>query len=109
MVLLIACANIANLLLAKASGRTREIAIRSAMGAARGRILRQMLTESGLIALAAGVAGVGIAVFGSQALMRLAPSDIPRLNEVGVDFRVLAFTFGVSSVSRPPSTLRELT
>jgi putative ABC transport system permease protein len=99
VVLLIACANIANLLLAKATGRTREMAIRAAMGAARGRILRQLLTESALIALAAGAAGVAIALFASQALTRLAPADIPRLNEIGVDFRVLAFTFAVSAIA----------
>lgn len=100
VVLLIACANIANLLLAKASGRGREIAIRAAMGASRTRIVRQLLTESALIALAAGAAGLAIAVFTSQILMRFAPHDIiPRLNEPGVDLRVLAFTCGVSLIS----------
>jgi predicted permease len=99
VILLIACANIANLLLAKATGRVREIAIRAAMGASRTRIVRQMLTESALIALAAGAGGVAIAVFSSQILMRLAPHDIPRLNEVGVDLRVLGFTCGISIIS----------
>lgn len=99
VVLLIACANIANLLLAKATGRAREIAIRAALGAGRTRIIRQMLTESALIALAAGAAGVAIAVFSSQILMRLAPQDIPRLAEAGMDLRVLAFTCGVSLLS----------
>jgi predicted permease len=99
VVLVIACANIANLLLAKATGRAREIAVRAALGASRTRIIRQMLTESALIALAAGAAGVAIAVFSSQILMRLAPHDIPRLNEAGVDLQVLAFTCGVSLIS----------
>ncbi len=99
VVLLIACANIANLLLAKATGRAREIAIRSAMGASRGRIIRQLLTESALIALAGGAAGLAIAVFTSRILMRLAPQDIPRLNEAGIDLPVLAFTCGVALIS----------
>jgi predicted permease len=99
VVLLIACANIANLLLAKSTGRAREIAIRAAMGASRIRIVRQMLTESGLIALAAGAWGVAIAVYSSRFLLRLAPQDIPRLNETGVDLRVLAFTCGVSLIA----------
>jgi len=99
VVLLIACANIANLLLAETTGRAREIAIRAAMGASCTRIVRQLLTESALIALAGGAAGLAIAVFTSQILMRLAPHDIPRLNEAGVDLRVLAFTCGVSLIS----------
>ena len=99
VVLLIACANIANLLLAKATGRAREIAIRAAIGASRARIVRQLLTESALIAMAGGAAGLAIAVLASQILMRLAPHDIPRLNEAGVDLRVLAFTCGVSLIS----------
>ncbi|MGH9747908.1 MAG: ABC transporter permease [Candidatus Acidiferrales bacterium] len=99
MVLLIACANIANLLLAKAAGRSREFAIRSAMGASRGRIVRQMLAESGLLALAAGALGIAIAVGATALLVRLAPPDIPRLNEIGIDLRVLAFTFGAAAIS----------
>ena len=99
VVLLIACANIANLLLAKATGRAREIAIRAAMGASRTRIVRQLLTESALIALAAGAAGLAIAILSLRILMRLAPHDIPRLNEAGLDLRALAFTCGVSLIS----------
>jgi predicted permease len=99
VVLLIACANIANLLLAKATGRAREIAIRAAMGASRTRIVRQLLTESALIALVGGAAGLAIAVFTWRILMRLAPHDIPRLNEAGVDLPVLAFTCSVALIS----------
>ena len=99
LVLLIACANIANLLLAKAAGRAREIAIRAAMGASRARIARQMLTESGLLAIAAGVLGLLTAFWCSAMLVRLAPADIPRLGEIVADWRVLAFTFGAAVVS----------
>jgi putative ABC transport system permease protein len=99
LVLLIACANIANLLLAKATGRKREIAIRTTMGASRSRIVRQMLTESGLLALTAGGLGLLIAIWVSALLVRLAPSDIPRLDEIGLDWRVLAFTFSAAAIS----------
>jgi putative ABC transport system permease protein len=99
IVLLIACVNIANLLLAKAAGRTREFAVRLAMGANRERIVRQMLTESGLLALAAGALGLAIAIGATALLVRLAPPDIPRLSEIGIDFRVLAFTFGAAAIS----------
>ncbi len=99
VVLLIACANIANLLLAKATGRAREIAIRAAIGASRARIVRQLLTESALIAMAGGAAGLAIAVLSTRILIRLAPHDIPRLSEAGVDLQVLAFTCGVSLIT----------
>jgi putative ABC transport system permease protein len=99
LVLLIACANIANLLLAKATRRKREIAIRTTMGASRSRIVRQMLTESGLLALTAGGLGLLIAIWVSALLVRLAPSDIPRLDEIGLDWRVLAFTFSAAAIS----------
>jgi predicted permease len=98
LVLLIACANVATLLLTKATARTREIAIRAALGAGRGRILRHLITESLLLALLAGAAGFMMAVIGSKALIALAPADVPRLAEAGIDGRVLAFTFGVSVV-----------
>ncbi|SPF31324.1 conserved membrane hypothetical protein [Candidatus Sulfopaludibacter sp. SbA4] len=96
VVLLIACANMANLLLAKATARTREIAIRAVVGASRGRIVRQLLTESAVLALASGIAGLLLAIWGSNALVALAPKDVPRLAETSIDAWVLVFTFAVS-------------
>jgi putative ABC transport system permease protein len=96
LVLLIACANMANLLLAKATSRTREMAIRAAMGASRGRIVRQLITESMVLAVASGIAGLLLAIWGSSALVAIAPQDVPRLAETRIDGWVLAFTFGVS-------------
>jgi predicted permease len=96
LVLLIACANDATLLLGRSTVRTREIAIRASMGAGRGRIVRQLLTESLLLAMLAGVAGVLLAFGGSRALVAVAPADVPRLADAVIDLRVLAFTLGVT-------------
>jgi putative ABC transport system permease protein len=99
VVLLIACANTATLLLGRATARTREVAVRAALGAGRRRIVRQLITESFLLALMGGAAGLLLAYVGSKAFMALAPIDLPRLTEGGIDGWVLAFTLGVSMVT----------
>jgi predicted permease len=98
-VLLIACANVANLLLARASARGRELVVRAAVGAGRLRLIRQMLTESVLLALLAGIGGVIVARWGVSALLALAPEDLPRLGEVTVDLSALLFALGISLVA----------
>lgn len=95
-VLLIACANVANLFLVRATVRHREMAMRMALGAGRGRVMRQMLTESLLLSLAAGALGLALTFCSVKGLVALCPADIPRLQETNVDLRVLGFTFGVS-------------
>jgi putative ABC transport system permease protein len=95
-VLLIGCANVANLLLASGAARQKEMAIRTALGASRWRVMRQLFTESTLLALAGGAVGLLIAFWGLAAITKLLPGDFPRLNEIQMDLRVLGFTFGAS-------------
>ena len=98
-VLLIACVNIASLLLARSSGRIRELAVRRALGAARGRIVRQLLTESLLLAVAGGATALAVLFVLGDSLVALMPTDLPRLNEVHFDLRVVGFAFLLSLVT----------
>ncbi len=96
LVLLIACVNVANLLLARASGRSKEIALRAALGAGRARLIRQLLTESLLLAIAGGVAGIALGWAGAAAFTRFAPAEIPRISEIRIDTTVLLVSLAAS-------------
>ncbi len=98
-VLLIACTNVANLLLARAVAREKEIAIRTALGAGRGRLIRQLLTESIVLAVFSGAIGLLLAYLGLKALIAVAPDNVPRLNEVSIDASVLIFTIGIAMLT----------
>jgi predicted permease len=99
MVLLIACANAANLLLARAASRKRELAVRLALGAPRGRLVRQLLTESLVIGLAGGALGLALAVGGVQGIVSLLPRDFPRVHDIHVNAAVFGFTFLISAAT----------
>ena len=99
LVLLIACANIANLLLARATSRTREISVRATLGASRGRLLRQLLSETALLGMFGGVAGIFLAYWGVHALTAWLPADLPRVNAIRVDYSVLGFGLLLTAVA----------
>jgi putative ABC transport system permease protein len=98
-VLLIACANVANLLLARGAARQKEVAIRAAMGASRARVVRQMLTESLLLSAIGGIAGLLLSIWLTDALISMLPEGAPRIDQVHIDYRVLAFALGVSALT----------
>ncbi len=98
-VLLVACTNVANLLLARATGRERELAVRAALGASRARLARQAFTESVLLGLLGGALGCGVALALMHLFLSIAPEGIPHLQQAGLDLRVVAFTFGVALIS----------
>jgi putative ABC transport system permease protein len=99
LVLLIACANVANLLLTHAAGRDREVALRGALGAGRTRIVRQFLTEATLVALLGGLLGLGLSVLGIRGLVSIIPAEFPRVHEIGLSPRVLGYTAAVTMLT----------
>jgi predicted permease len=99
LVLLIACANVANLLLARSSARQKEIAIRTALGASRVRVLRQLLTEALLLSLTAAVVGTLLSLWSIRAMLSLSRENLPRASEIGVDVRVLGFTVAIAMLT----------
>jgi putative ABC transport system permease protein len=99
LVLMIGCTNVGNLLLARATGRAREVAVRASLGATRGQLIWQFLTESAVLSLIAACLGFGLAAFGLRALLAFAPHSLPRLNEVTLNFRALVFTMMISLLS----------
>jgi putative ABC transport system permease protein len=98
-VLLIACANVANLLLARAAARQKEIAVRAAMGASRARVVRQMLTESLLLSVIGGVGGMLLSIWLKDSLLAIIPEGAPRMDQVRIDYIVLAFVVGISALT----------
>jgi putative ABC transport system permease protein len=99
LLLVIACTNVANLLLSRGAARTRELATRMALGAGKARLVRQLLTESGLLYLASGLLGLPLAAWADSLFVRLAPQDIYRLNEAGINKTVLAFSLTLSFIA----------